>query len=564
MLGLNISPRWQKVIIIGFLIAIFWLIRYRYSNQFGLYEDDLTIIPDATQMTFLEVLKYIGRYIANLYGHMRPLSDSFIYLFSNLGWRLGGISGLYLMGFLVESVNICLLFALIARLSDLRLASLVTLAYVLYSVDTTQAFLTHSLGIHPSITLLLSSLHCYLSKRRVLSYLLAFTILFSYETPFPVFFVAPLLVPGSWDKRGWKRIGIHVLIVAAMLIGILIFRKLMGDPRVSGLSLAQMAATPLTNIPRGIAINVTAYGTRLGEVLKNLDNRGVLLFTAGGAAVVAVFLLWIPKKYAATPVGTANLSSMNQPLLRLTLVGLLMLVFAYTMIFTTSPDHLIGRPTRAHTAASIGAAFCWGIAAYWLLELFKRIHIRLAGIALIALICAPLFGFGVLVQVDYVRAWRSQQQFWTTLLPLVQDVGPGDVVLVEPGIFYNSDYLDANHIDANTWNMPRVLKQLYNYPFGYFEQPQVFRLRMGWDTSILNSDGSLKLGEWTIIGPASLYRNVDPSHVIFIANNQGSMKRIEDSFTIDGQVIHVKPLDSQGTVSYPKGPLYKIMILDMS
>jgi hypothetical protein len=562
MMGFKISPRWQKVIIVGFLIAVFWLVRYRYSAQFGLYEDDLTIIPSAVHMTFLEVLKYIGWYIVTLQGHMRPLSDSFIYLISNIGWRLGGLSGLYLMGFLVETINICLLFTLVDRLSDLRLASLITLAYVLYSVDTTLAFLTHSLGIHPSITLLLLSLHCYLSNRRVLSYILAFLILFSYETPFPLFFVAPLLAAGPWDKRRWTRLGVHVLIVALMLIGVLVFRKAMGDPRVSGLSLTQMATTPLTNILHGITTNVTAYGVRVGEVLKNMDNRGVLLFSLGGLVVVGAFLLWMPDEHAPQPVGIANLPGTNRPLLRLALAGLLMLALAYTMTLTTPPTFLFGRATRAHTAAGIGTAFCCGIAACWLLELLKKMRVRLAGIALIALVCAPLFGFGVLVQVDYVRAWRSQQQFWTSLLPLISDAGPGDVVLVEPGIFYGQNFIDTNHIDANTWNMPRVLDQLYNYPFDYIDQPQVFRLRPGWDASIVNPDGSLKLSEGTVIAPSSLYRDVDPSHVIFIANDEGSMKRLEDSFSLGDHVVHVKAFDSRTVVSYSQGLLYKLMILD--
>jgi hypothetical protein len=563
MMGLKISPRWQKVILVGFLIAVFWLVRYRYSSQFGLYEDDLTIIPRAVAMPFGKLIQFIYSYIVSFSGQSRPLHHSFIYFFSWVGWRLDGMQGLYFMGFIIESINICFLFTLVARLSNLRLASLVTLAYVLYSLDTTQAYLTLSLGVHPSITLLLLSLHAYISNRRVISYILAFLILFSYETPFPLFFAAPLLLDGTWDKRRWVRMGAHALIVSAMLIGVIILRKLIGDAFMSGLSPYGMILTPLENIVRGFYINVTAYGVRVGEVLKNIDNRGVLLFVFGGAALVAAFLTYLPDERTSNPGGTSHLFSMNKPLLRLALAGLAMLALGYSMIFTTSPDYLYGRATRAHTAAAIGAAFLWGIAAYWLLDFLKKFRLRLAGVALVALICAPLFGFGVLVQVDYVRAWRSQQQFWTSLLPLISDAGPGDVILVEPGIFSTSEIFDTNHIDANTWNMPRVLNQLNDYPFDTADLPRVFRLQIGWDAYILNADSSLHIGEGTVYGPPSLFTDVDPSHVIFIANNEGSMRRIEDSFTLGENIIRVKAFDPQAVVSYPEGFLYKYMILDM-
>lgn len=180
------------------------------------------------------------------------------------------------------------------------------------------------------------------------------------------------------------------------------------------------------------------------------------------------------------------------------------------------------------------------------------------------LICGSLIGFGVLVQVDYVRAWRSQQQFWTVLLPLISDAGPGDAILIEPGIFLSSTIFDTNHIDANTWNVPRVLNQLYDYPFEYSDLPRVFRLRIGWDATIVNADGSLHLGDRTVFAPPSLYTDVSPLHVIFIQNNNGRMERVTDYFTIirlNGYVVHVKSPDMQTVMPYPKGFLYKSMIL---
>ena len=59
--------------------------------QFGLYEDDLTIIPGAMGMNLSELAQFIVTSVVNVSGHGRPLSNSFIHLFSFLGWRLAGL-----------------------------------------------------------------------------------------------------------------------------------------------------------------------------------------------------------------------------------------------------------------------------------------------------------------------------------------------------------------------------------------------------------------------------------------------------------------------------------------
>jgi hypothetical protein len=90
--------RWQTVLDLLFLALLFWIARYWHSAHFGLYEDDLTIIPDAFARSISSLSQYIFIYISHLYGHARPLSDSFIYLFSWVGWHLGGLFSVYMIG----------------------------------------------------------------------------------------------------------------------------------------------------------------------------------------------------------------------------------------------------------------------------------------------------------------------------------------------------------------------------------------------------------------------------------------------------------------------------------
>jgi hypothetical protein len=93
------NRKWLLVALDLLLLAgLFWVARYWHSRSFGLYEDDLTIIPGAIQMKLGELLKFIGSYIVTFQGQERPLHHSFIRLFSWAGWRLAGLWGMYLVG----------------------------------------------------------------------------------------------------------------------------------------------------------------------------------------------------------------------------------------------------------------------------------------------------------------------------------------------------------------------------------------------------------------------------------------------------------------------------------
>src|SRR4030042_2325801 len=146
----RLRPIAQRVWPYALLMVTLWVVRYWHSAAFGFYEDDLTHLPRAAAMSLGEVFAFAfdPARIANLYGQGHPLHYTFIYLLTNLGWRLGGIQGPYWLGFCVQAVNLCLFYALLRRIHSQALGVLGGLAYVLYSADTTQAYLTYSLGLH--------------------------------------------------------------------------------------------------------------------------------------------------------------------------------------------------------------------------------------------------------------------------------------------------------------------------------------------------------------------------------------------------------------------------------
>jgi len=233
--------RLEVMIDLIFWSALFWVARYWFSRYFGFYEDDITIIPSAFKMTFSELMNFITSYILQFQGQGRPLHHSFIYLFSWTDWRIAGLWGPYLIGYLITSINIGLFYWLLRKVTDRLFALIGGISYLLFSADTTQAFLTLSLGLQPSIMLVLLAFHGYLSNWRLSAYFLAFISLFYYETPFLVFLAAPLLKK-KWDWRLLKEFLFHGLVLGVMLGSDYFLRLKMGEGRLEGLDLHQMLA----------------------------------------------------------------------------------------------------------------------------------------------------------------------------------------------------------------------------------------------------------------------------------------------------------------------------------
>ena len=548
----KMPEKWQDLAALGLLAAIFWLARYWYSKRFGLYEDDLTIIPAAAQMGLGEMLAYLGRYVVTLAGHARPLSDSFITCFSYFGWKLstpGEMNGLYWMGYAVQVLNLALMYGLLRRWLPPLYAALPVLGYVLFSADTTQAFLTHSLGVHPSITLLLLSLHLYLGRQWWLAYLPAGLILFSYETPFSLFLAAPLLLD-RWDARWLRRATLHGLLAAAMLAGVFSLRQQLTDDRV-GSGLPALVSGAVERMVDGPLVGLSSYGLRAAQALERAGEPGVQRFMLLGGVLVGLLVFGLPAS-AGPAKQDLSMAEVRRRLGRVAVMGLAMLALGYALALTTTPDILEGRGTRAHTAAGLGAGWVVGAAAAWLLTLPERWTGRLARLALTAA-CMPLLGYGFLVQYDYIHGWHLQQAFWTALVQQTPDLGPGVVVLVEPGLFE-----DSIQIEANTWNLPRVLNQIYQFPYAEADLPRVYRLRKHWDQQILPPDGSLSLSLETVYTPASLQQMVAPEQVIFIQNAQGQMQRSE-RLVFGEHSLMLKA--SSPAQEFPPGFLYRYLII---
>jgi hypothetical protein len=539
------------------LAGTLWVARYWHSPSFGLYEDDLTIIPRAVQMPLPELLRFVYDYIVHLYGHARPLSDSFIYLLSSLGWSLGRLQGIYAIGFAIELVNVLLFYALLRRLDPRpAFAAIGGLAYALFSADTTQAFLTHSLGLQPSLTLLLIALHAWLSNRKIWAYGLAFLILFSYESPFPVLLAAPLLALPSRDRMG-KRLLAHAAITGSILAVAVAIKALAGEERVAELGMAEAILTPLNHMLVGPAVSAATLVLRPVEAIIGWSPE-VMAFTLVALAVIgwaiarhdpgpsdawAAAIAWlkgktrIRERASARGLSLSTLSSPGAPRwLSLAAAGLAMWILAYPLTYTTRGYHIRGRPTRVHLAAGLGSSLVVASVAMALVQSAATPTRRRWVLVALAAWFGSLTGYGLVLQADYTLAWRLEKDFWNRLLPLVRDVENGSVILIVP-----SGIRDTYQIAANTWNLPEVLPQIITFPPDWTDPPRVYRLAPDWATTILGEDGSLTLDGGTIVASSSFFQVKPSSQVILIETAGDPWTRILGPLELEANEVFLKP-----------------------
>ncbi len=558
---MKINKKWEAILDLLLLVGLFWIVRYWHSPHFGLYEDDLTIIPDAFARSFSSLMGFIFNYISHFLGQGRPLHHSLIYLFSWVGWQTIGLWGPYLVGYLITAINIGLFYWLMRRVTNRPMALLAGFGYILYSADTTQAYLTLSLGVQPSMTLILLALHGYFSNKRILAYILAFIVLFSYETPFLLFLVAPLLKK-TWNKALLKEMLWHTVIIISMLGLIYLFRHSIGGDGVVSLGLRDIITTPFLHMLEGPIVSLGTFVFRPYQVIKELAPEIGLAVVASFVAFfwiisrlpvstrVNIRLLWSAIK---DPLARSALPEDVKSIGRLFLIGIIMLVAAYPLTFTVRAYAISGRDTRVHFAGVAGAAILVAVVTFFLIYLTNGSNWRKFVNILISLELALMVGYGFVIQRDYVLAWQYQREFWTELVPLIQDVQPNTYVLV------TSDSLkDTQAIDANTWNLPIVLGQLYEFPSQTV--PRVFRLRPGWQDH-LDVSAAIFLSSITSYAAPDFYEKADFPYIILIDTSSGRMVRCTAPLAVDGTPYSIKKPSDPTLPLLPHGVLYDLLII---
>jgi hypothetical protein len=233
-----------------------------------------------------------------------------------------------------------------------------------------------------------------------------------------------------------------------------------------------------------------------------------------------------------------------------------MIILAYPLTFTVRAYAIDGRDTRVHFAAAAGGALLAALLLGAVWDVLRHKGRGRPGAVLIAFWLALLVGFGQVIQQDYRQGWVSQRRFWSFLVAQIPDVRAGTVVLVEP-----RPLGDVTQIGANTWNLPRVLDQLYEFPGEWSTPPRVIRLQPDWRDHILSGEGPLSLSWLSVLSPEFIWGEVEGKDVILFLEEGGVLVRQSGPMDLAGQMTSLMTTDVRGEPPYARRLLYDLMIL---
>jgi hypothetical protein len=529
--------RYEGQIALALSAALVFLAQFHHFRDFGLYEDDYFFISQAMGK---DPSYLVGRFQTafTTLPQGRPFGFFLPDLFSFVGDKLGGLAAIYLLGFLIVTLNTVLCYWLLRLRAPVAPAAVGAAIFCLFPADTTKILLTHDFQLQPSLTFALVSALFYVGGKRVLAYVIGAGALLAYESGFLALLALPLLAR-RWDRRTPWELARHVVIQAGVVVGVVALRFVVGERRATG------SAGSLTDIvPPLVGSLVLGPARSLGgmvygpvRALPSWDLETVL------AAVIAFVgfgvLLWF------SPVRNVDFGSAVQ----LIVAGAVMLIVGYGLAFTHFPPNaLVGRGTSVHLGATLGVSVLAAGLAWVLLGVNRRV-----GLSLIAGYFALAVGYYVTIERDFVRSWQLQRAFWQQVVGCCSDLLDGTVL-----IYLLNPADEPTFIFTNSWADPLVLGETFAFPAGWSTPPRLFSLTEWRDRVQADAGGGLR---WWVPG-ASWDEHWEPlpqGNVILLTRGpDGALQRLGGSVEVAGQQLELK---TPGVPKHwPPAQLYHLLL----
>ncbi|MBV9598421.1 MAG: hypothetical protein JOZ87_16360 [Chloroflexi bacterium] len=527
------AERYESVAALALIAALAWLAQFHHFRDFGLYEDDYWFISEAMgkNVDYLQH-RFVTAFTTLPQG--RPLGFFLPDLLSFVGDKLGGLSGIYLVGFAVVTLNTFLCYRLLRTRVPIAPAVVGASVFCLFPSDTTKILLTHDFQLQPSLTFALLSGLAYASGRKPLAYVVSVGALLSYENGFLALFALPLFTARCWDRRLVRELITHVLILVAIVAGVVVVRYFVGEGRATS-SVGNVGAVlpPLFgSLVLGPARSLAGmfYGPLKAVPTWDLETIVASLIGFLGFGL----LLW----RAPRPKREVRQA------LQVTMAGAAMLVVGYALAFTHYPPNaLVGRGTSVHLGATLGmSVLATGIA--WLLLGWRPG----VAIALISGYLALAVGYYVTIERDFVRSWQLQREFWQQVQACCSDLQDGTVLL-----YTLSSAEEPTFIFTNSWADPLILGETFAFPSTWSEPPRLFSLTE-WQDRVQADGGQL---DWWV--PAASWdehwETLPQDNVILLTRAaDGTLTRATGTIDVPGGALRLKP--PTAPESWPAAQLY--------
>ena len=219
-------PAFYIFLPIGFVVFVS---HFLLCSKFGIYEDDYILVLPTFSWSSFDWLRTITSDFLNP-PQGRPLYYFAQHTLSFLTTHGGNTVGGHLVSFVIITINGFLMFRLLSRVLSPLAGFVGAMTLILFPIDTSRQLLMHQAALLLPMTILLAALLCYVGGRRVIAFILAGTLLLTYESFYLPFLIAPLL---AWEssRKMIKRIVVHLMVFFLIAGGIFFLRGLFGEER---------------------------------------------------------------------------------------------------------------------------------------------------------------------------------------------------------------------------------------------------------------------------------------------------------------------------------------------
>jgi hypothetical protein len=552
------------------ILVVNWFSNYQLFRDFGLYMDDYYRILKlllSMREGFWETVSTIFSPPVNV----RPLHGGLILALSYAGFNLGGLGGVYVIGYVILSINAMLCFVLIRALTRNELTALIgALAFVLYPGSTTKIWITAALGIQPSITLVLLAFVFYIKEKRWLAYLFAAISLFGYETAYWVFFAAPLfLIP--WNRSIRKKLLTHGIIMACIFASFFIFKIVDSDPRLQDNSLRTMLLTSVRHLIDGPIYNIRGQVSVLVKTVTIMDATDIVVLIIGSFTILLTMLVAGPRKDSGDTTmqpGRFGIMAATDPSLfegnkgnyKLMLIGVVMMILSFPLTLNGSARTVYGMGSRLHLATSIGVVFLYAGVCGCILEFFDNFNQGMIGRVLLSFMASMLILNGIQVQQDYRNAYGVQTRFWQDLTNVCFDFHEDMLIFFDP-----QSLRYCRSIPIFDWSSAFILENIYEFPEKWKRKPRVYIAKKPGLAGFLDSSDALTLSDLekaqfiSVSIQSDLGRKIDKEKRVFVYYKNNSLTRLTGAASLDA-VDRPDKTASHILENYSKGVLYPLLI----
>jgi hypothetical protein len=547
-----------------FLCVLCWCSHFAHFRQFGFYEDDHYFAAPTMNWTPADAVHWIvenTRHFPEPQG--RPVGFVLGGILPWIGWHLGGLPGMYLVGYVIFAVNANLFYFLLRRCLCEPMPVIAAVGFILFPADTTRPFLNHQDILQPAIAFMLGACHLYINRglpSRILAYVLILLALLSYETAALPFIFFPLLMR-RWDLSWLARFGLHGLVIVCLFGSLAGVRGHFGEERASGALADRQKVEHLIRDGTRIGINTVKTICRV-RAIQGLNDALSRPRVRRGIVVCGLSVIAATWWAAGCTDRRKNYWMLFPDLARAAAYGVAALSISYVLSFTHyPPDFQVGRMTSTHLAATFPVAV--------LMAAFASLPMALPPKAWGAVLCGTiaaayfslLFRRAQYEQESYAAIWHARQVFWTKVIDLCPDLKDGTLVIVDGGVPRPEYYMDSS-----SWSDYMVLDQVWDFRGKHFgRNPELFCFRPNpatggptWQAGITHQVG----GPFLWHHPPEMLQADSPvfsgNTILLHADERGNVTRQTGTIRLAGSDFKLKDPDP-AAAEYPRLPMYRIL-----